>query len=190
MEFHKCSDFGYKLNIKYNTKLFSFFLSLLLSLCPLSSLSSLLLSLSLLLNSSALPSAHCIGTLLIFATFNFLFLCFSVHSKTTGGAVAAGARTLRRGRTGRSQSSSQVFSTAPPRCVRWDRTLSSCSLPLARAIQKGPLHRAPVTRPACSWRRRVCTLLEPPRPVSWTRVREQVIRLACPPPTANRTPKL
>lgn len=40
MEFHKCSDFGYKLNIKNNTKLFSSFLSLL-SLCPLPSPSSL-----------------------------------------------------------------------------------------------------------------------------------------------------
>lgn len=187
MEFHKCSDFGYKLNIKNNTKLFSSF-PLLLSLSPLSSPSSF--PFSLFLNSSALPYARCIGTLLIFATFNFLFLCLSVHSKTTGGAAAAGARTLRRGRTGRSQSSSQASSTAPPRCARWGRTLSSCSLPLARAIQKGPPHRAPVPRPACSWRRRVCTLLEPPRPVSWTRVREWVTQLACPPPTANRTPKL
>lgn len=72
MEFHKCSDFGYKLNIKNNTKLFSSFLSLL-SLCPLPSPSSSC-SFLLFLNSSALSHTRYIGTLLIFATFNFLFL--------------------------------------------------------------------------------------------------------------------
>lgn len=118
-----------------------------------------------------------------------LFLCLSVHSKTTGRAAVAGARTLRRGRTGRSRSSSQVSSTAPPRCVRRGRTLSSCSLPLARTIEKGPPRRAPAPR-RCSWSRQAGVRPEPPRPVCWTRVGEWATRQACPPPTARRTPKL
>lgn len=119
-----------------------------------------------------------------------MFLCLSVHSKTAGGAAAAGARTLRRARTGRSLSSSQVSSTAPPPCARWGRTLSSCSQPLARAIQKGPPHRAPAPGPACSWRRRACLLPGPPRPVCWTRARERATPRVCPPPTARHIPKL
>ena len=88
MEFHKCSDFGYKLDIKNNTKLFADFLSPLLSLCLLPSHPASL-PFPLLLNSSARPCARCIGTLLVFAVFNFVISLslrpLQDHRQSSGG---------------------------------------------------------------------------------------------------------